>query len=281
MPSVRTHLIRLGAAALASAVTLGTASGVAGAATSSGSAGSANSSGISGSGAVRATLDGIEAKANTDITNRVNDLNAAVAKVNAAKGLGPGQATLVTYLGTDISPLQQLNQKIQGDTTVRQAAQDFSTIFTGYRVYVLVLPASRIAADADRATTTAIPRLTEDSSVAQGLVNPQNQGQLQPLIDDLNNQISVATNATNGLAANVLAGTPVQWNANSDLLSPSESAAQAADAALKKGWSDVAQLRRLLVGTAAGGSATSGSKLKGAGLRRLGTTTTISRGTQG
>jgi hypothetical protein len=165
MSSARTHLIRLGAAALASAGILGTASGVAGAATSSGSAGSGNS----GSRAVPATLDGIKAKANTDITNRVNDLNAAVAKVNAAKGLGSGQATLVTYLGTDISPLQQLNQKIQGDATVRQAAEDFSTIFTGYRVYVLVLPASRIAADADRATNTAIPnsRLLEGEGTRQ------------------------------------------------------------------------------------------------------------------
>ena len=102
--------------------------------------------------------------------------------------------------------------------TVQQAAQDFSTIFTGYRVYVLVLPASRIAADAYRATNTAIPKLTADSSKAQGLVNPQNQAQLQPLIDDLNAQIGTATNATNGLAATVLAFTPAQWNANHNLL---------------------------------------------------------------
>ena len=37
---------------------------------------------------------GIKAKAATDITERVNDLNAAIGKVNAAKGLGSGQATL-------------------------------------------------------------------------------------------------------------------------------------------------------------------------------------------
>lgn len=50
------------------------------------------------------------------------------------------------------------------------AAQDFSTIFTQHRVYVLVLPASRLAtdadADADRTTNTAIPRLSADSSNA-------------------------------------------------------------------------------------------------------------------
>jgi len=273
MSSARAHLIRLSVAAVASATILGTAAGAAGAATTpSPGAGSSGASGHGGSNAVPATLDGIRAKANTDITDRVNDLNAAIAKVNAAKGLGSGQATLVTHLGTDITPLQQLDQKIQGDATVQQAAHDFSTIFTGYRVYVLVLPASRIAADAYRATSTAIPQLTADAQRAQGLVNPQNQAQLQPLVDDLNAQIGTATNATNGLAATVLAFTPAQWNANHDLLGASKSAAQTADAALRKGRADVQQIRQVLKG-----SVTAGAGLKGAGLRaRPATTTTTS-----
>ena len=73
----------------------------------------------------------------------------------------------MSYLGTDIAPLQQLNQTIQGDSTVQQAAHDFGTIFSDYRVYVLVLPASRMAAAADHATTTAIPKLTADAAKAQ------------------------------------------------------------------------------------------------------------------
>jgi hypothetical protein len=99
MSSARTNLIRLAAAAVASATILGAATAVSGAATTSGSTGSAGASGNSGSSAVPATLDGIGAKANTDIVNRVNDLNAAIAKVNAAKGLGSGQATPVALLG--------------------------------------------------------------------------------------------------------------------------------------------------------------------------------------
>ena len=186
--------------------------GAAGGATTPGSDGN------SGSSAVPATLAGIKAKAATDITDRVNALNAAIAKVNAAKGLGSSQAGLVSYLGTDIAPLQQLNQTIQGDATLQQAAHDFGTIFSDYRVYVLVLPAARIAAGADDATTTAIPRLTAAAAKAQAHVTPANQAQLQPLLDDLNSQIDAATNATNGLAATVLAFTPAQWNANQNLL---------------------------------------------------------------
>jgi hypothetical protein len=253
MSHARSHLIRLGAAAgaLVSATTLGVVADAAGAATK-GSSGS-------GPAAVPATLAGIKAQAATDITDRVNDLNAAMAKGNAAKGLGTAQAALVSYLGADSAPLQQLNQTIQGDSTQQQAAHDFGTIFSSYRVYLLVLPASRLAAGADHATATAIPKLTADASKAQSRVTPANQATLQPLINDLNGQISTATNATNGLAATVLGYTPAQWDANNALLDASRSSGQAATAALQKGRADVAQIVQDLKGQHAAATTTTTS----------------------
>ena len=250
---IRLGTAALAAAALATAAALGVAVAVAGAATGAAAAGAATqSSDNSGSAAAPATLAGIKAKAATDITARVNSLNSAIAKVHAAEGLGSGQATLVSYLGTDIAPLQQLNQTIQGDTTVQQAGKDFATIFSGYRVYLLVLPASLIAADAFHATTTSIPQLTADATKAQGYVNAGNQAQLQPLLSDLNNQIGTATSATNGLASAVLAFTPAQLNADRDLLSSSRTSAQTAHAALAKARSDLQQIRTIIKGSAAG-----------------------------
>lgn len=236
--------IRLAACALAAGVTLGAASGLAGAATTSGNHGSS---------AVPATLAGIKAKAAADITDRVNDLDGAIARVNAAKGLGVGQGALASYLGTDISPLQQLNQKIQADSTVRQAAHDFGTIFSDYRVYALVLPASRIAATADHATASAIPSLSAAAARAQARVTPANQATLLPLLNDLNAQIGAAATATNGLAATVLAFTPAQWDANNSLLAPSRSSSQAATGALGKGRADVEQIVQDLKSSAGAG----------------------------
>lgn len=241
MPNGRTHLTRLGALALASAATLG-AAGLAGATTP----GSSGTTGSSGSNDVPSTLAGIKAKANTDITDRVNSLNSAIEKVKAAKGLGSGQGTLEAYLGTDITPLQQLDATIQGETSAQQAAADFRTIFTNFRVYRLVLPATHIAGDAFRVTTTAVPNLQAASTKAQHYVNPGNQGVLEPLIDDLNGQISAASNATNGLAATVLAYTPQQWNANNNLLAPSKQSDAQADAAVSKGRQDVKQIRAIV-----------------------------------
>ena len=203
MSHARTRLVLLGVIAMASGAVLAAVAGAAGAATP-------GSSGNSDSNAVPASLAGIKAKAATDITDRVNSLNAAIGKVNAAKGLGASQAALVAYLGTDIAPLQQLNRTIQGESTVEQASHDFGTIFRDYRVYRLVLPAGWIAADADHAITAAIPSLTADAAKAQARVTPANQATVQPLINDLESQISTAVNATDGLAATVLSFTPAQ-----------------------------------------------------------------------
>ena len=264
MTRAHTHLVRLGAAGLASAALVATLAGAAEATPptsgTNGTGATVGTSGNSGPSAVPATLAGIKAKASADVTDRVNDLNAAITRVNSTQGLGSGQSTLDTYLGADISPLQQLNQTIQSDATVPQAAKDFSTIFSGFRVYLLVLPAAWIATDADHATATAIPSLTAASARAQAHVNPSNQAELQPLIDDLNGQIGAATNATNGLAANVLAFTPTQWNANHDLLSSSRASQQAAHNALTKGRSDVRQIAADLLGEGAAPG------LRGAGL---------------
>jgi hypothetical protein len=75
-------------------------------------------------------------------------------------------------------------------------------------------------------------------------VTPANQATLQPLIDDLNGQITTAGNATNGLAAMVLAFTPAQWNANNALLAAARSSDQAAAGALQMARADVAQIRQ-------------------------------------
>ena len=240
MSHVRTNLIRVGSLALASGVM---AAGVAGATSLAGAAAPA-ATGSSSPSSVPTTLAGIKAKAATEVNERVNALNAAIGKVNAATGLGSSRGALASNLGADVAPLEQLNQTIQGDNTVRQAAHDSASIFSGYRVYALVLPATRIAAAADLATTTAIPHFTAVAAKAQAHVGPTNQAVLQPLIDDLNNQIGSATNASNDLAATVLAFTPAQWNANHGLLDSATSSARTAGAALKKARSDVQQLQQ-------------------------------------
>jgi len=202
------------------------------------------------------SLATIQAKAAAAITLRVNDLNAAISKVNANAHLGSSGASLVSYLQADVSPLQALDTKIAGDTTVATALADSSTIFTSYRVLALVLPAAHVAATADEIDVTAIPGLTAISTNAASHVNSSNAATLQPLIDDLNAQIQSATNGTANVASTVLGYTPPQWNANHDLLAPSHASLQAAAGDIAKARSDVQQIRTILHARTSGATTT-------------------------
>jgi hypothetical protein len=227
-----THRIRLGVIALGSAASL--------------AAGVVNAGATTSSAATPASLSSIQAKAAAAITTRVNDLNRAVAKVNANKALGADQNTLDAYLQRDITPLGALGAKIAADTTVTQAQADTQSIFTDYRVLALVLPAARLAADADDITVSAIPELTAFSAKAQSHVTSANQATLQPMITTLNTDISGATSATSGLASTVLGYVPSQWNANHALLSPSKASVQTANGAVKNARDEVQQIRQYL-----------------------------------
>ena len=222
---------RVGAAVLASAAVLGAGGAIAGAATPS---------------AAPQSLSGIQAKAAAAISLRVNDLNAAISKVNADQRIGSDNAALAAYLQADIAPLQALGQKIAGDTTESTAAADYATIFTDYRVLALVLPAAHIAGPADQIDVTTVPKLTALATKAASHVNLSNQAVLQPLLNDLNAQITAATNATAGVSATVLAYTPAEWNANHDLLTSGRAAVQSADNDIAKARADLKQIAAVL-----------------------------------
>jgi hypothetical protein len=218
---------RVGAVVLASAAVLGASGAIAGASTPS---------------ATPQTLAGIQAKAAAAVTLRVNDLNAAISKVNSDTRLGSDGAALTAYLQADIAPLGALGQKIAADTTQSEAAADYATIFTNFRVLALVLPAAHIAGATDEMDSTTIPKLTALSARAASRVNSSNASVLQPLINDLNVQISDASNATSGVATTVLGYTPTQWNANHDLLAPGRASVGAAQGNAAKARADLKQI---------------------------------------
>ena len=189
----------------------------------------------------------IKTLAHNQITRRVDTLTKAVSGVKSAKGLRAGQGPLESYLGQDIGPLQQLDAKIQNDGTLEQATADYGTIFSGFRVYRLVLPAAHVAASASRVANTEVPALQRAATKAQQHATSTNESTLNPLVDNLKSQIATASTATNGLSGTVLGYTPAQWNANNSLLAGAQNATRQAVGAVKQGRHDVHQLRHLLV----------------------------------
>lgn len=187
------------------------------------------------------TLQEIQAAAQTDISNRVASLNAAVDRVRSATDLGADQGALLGTLQGDLSGLPELGQTISADTSVASAKSDFQQIFSGFRVYALVLPTTALVSADDHVTNTTAPKLTADASRIAAKETPTDQAQLQPLLSDLATKVSAATAAVGGQAAALEADTPAEWNANHDLLSAATTATRSAAGDMAQARSDAQQ----------------------------------------
>jgi hypothetical protein len=189
------------------------------------------------------SLSAIQAEAKIKTTARIGALNTAIAKVNAAQDItSADRATILDTLNGDLAGMNTVEATIAADTTALTAAADYKTIFTTYRVYAVAIPQSRLAAAADRMTSTAIPRLTDaQSKLAAALAGPDSSKstpELQADLSDMSAQIASATSALNGIAAQALAVTPSAFNSNHSVLQPVRSAVKAAIADLKKAAAD-------------------------------------------
>ncbi len=97
-----------------------------------------------------------QAKADQEITRRIASLNDLNTRVQAMQKVTDAfKQSLSTNVQAQIAGLTALKAKIDADTDVATLKTDIKAIADSYRVYLLVLPQSRIAAAADRVVTIA------------------------------------------------------------------------------------------------------------------------------
>jgi hypothetical protein len=183
------------------------------------------------------TLAQVQAAAATDIANRVTALKTAVAKVQAATDLGGDQATLVSNLQRNITGLDQLGTSIAGATNLQAAETGYKQMFTNFRIYALVIPATRLAAADDRLLNTTGPALTKRAA----RLAAKEASASQPLLADLSTQVTAANTALAGQPVALIAFTPAEWNANHQLLAASRADTKTAIADLRKARADAKQ----------------------------------------
>jgi hypothetical protein len=197
------------------------------------------------------TLAAIQALAATAIANRLSSLSVSINAVNNNTVITPAdKTTLLATLNGDVTGLTALGVTIAGDTTAKQAASDYATVFTTYRVYALALPQVRFAAAADDMTVTVLPKLTDAQSKLAALLagadSGKNTPQVQAWMADLGTQITAVGTETNGLSATVLAYTPAQWDANHALLSPARASLAISRNDIKTARGDISNVMNAL-----------------------------------
>jgi hypothetical protein len=198
-----------------------------------------------------AALANIKAKAAAAISLRESALQATISAVNANHSLTTtDRAAVLTTLNGDVSGLNALGPVIQVDTTVAQATADYRSIFLNFRVFVLALPQTRMAASADDLTGTVLPHLTDaQSRLAALLAGPESSKDtpaVQAAMADLGKQISAITSDTNGLASQVLSYHPADWNANPTILAQPRANLVSARAAAIQARADITDVVAVL-----------------------------------
>jgi hypothetical protein len=197
------------------------------------------------------TLASIQAAAAAAISRRLSSLSVSINDVNNNTVItAADKTTLLATLNGDVSGLTALGVTIAGDTTAKQAASDYATVFTTYRVYALALPQVRFAAAADDMTVTVLPKLTDAQSKLAALLagadSGKNTPQVQAWMADLATQITAIGTETNGLSATVLGYTPAQYDANHALLAPARASLGIARDDIKTGRGDIANVVKAL-----------------------------------
>ena len=192
------------------------------------------------------TLPEIQAQAAAAISLRLSALQAAITKVQGESYLGSDATTLVNDMQADITGLQALGTKIAADTTVSQAIADADLIFTEFRVYYVMLPVVRDVTTIDDIVNVDLPALNKDITTLQGQENSANQPFIGPLISGMQSEVQIATGATTGLVAQLLAYTPAEWDSNHRLFSTAETAIKTAERAVDYANADLNRANRYL-----------------------------------
>lgn len=154
---------------------------------------------------------------------RIDSLGVAIARVEANEKLTEANRdTILNTLNSDVAAMHDLASEIAGDDTVTEAAAHYRSIFTDYRVYAVALPQALYAAGADALTGSALPKLQAAydrlAAALNGSHADQSTPELQATLAHMAEMIEEAEAGSATLAADALAVTPADWNADHTVL---------------------------------------------------------------
>jgi hypothetical protein len=93
-------------------------------------------------------------RADSEINQRVQSLNDLLSRIGLMKKISNDKKNnLTSSVQNEITELTALKAKIDADTSLPTAKTDYQSITKSYRIYLLVLPQTRLVAASDRVLT--------------------------------------------------------------------------------------------------------------------------------
>lgn len=200
-------------------------------------------------------LDNLKSHGTAEIDRRISNLNAALLKLNATTKLTAADKTALTNtINAEISGLNTLKAKLTADTDLATARTDVQSIVSDYRVYVLLLPKTRLVASADRFTAVE-NQLTQLSVKLQTKVDAAKTAgkdvtTMQVSLTDLKNKLADAQEKSTSVIAPLLALQPTDYNQNHAVLVNYRNSLMAAHDGVMAARDDAKSVIQALKGTA-------------------------------
>lgn len=163
-------------------------------------------------------VETLRAVGDCEVNRRLTDLRSLSSDVTASKLLtDPHKATLQSTISSDESGLIALKATIDGDTTLATLRADISRIWRDYRVYLLLFRQAYLTRGADGVDASVAHliqiRTKLNAAIADAKAAGKDTSAAQAQVDAMTTALNNASAAVGGMAAEVLALTPAQYNA--------------------------------------------------------------------
>jgi hypothetical protein len=190
-----------------------------------------------------AQLTTAKTRADQEIDRRVQSLNDLETRVNDMQRITASfKQSLSSNVQTQVSDLTQLKAKIDADTDAATIKTDVQSVVQSYRIFVLVLPMTRIATAADR-EVTIITMMNQLGAKLQARISAAqsagaNTSVMMASLTDLSNKLADASTQSQAAVSVTASLTPD----NGDTTKMAQNTA-----ALKTGRTDVQAAQKDLV----------------------------------
>jgi len=150
----------------------------------------------------------------TELANRVTQLNMLAGRVNGAAHLTASDRStlLADVTQTELPGIEALQTKVSGDTTCIELLHDARTMVLGYRVYLLMTPQTDLVILNDALTHAEGVVNGLETRISGGIANAQRLGRdvsgAQSAFADYQTQVSTAQGLTSSQSSTLLALTP-------------------------------------------------------------------------
>ena len=164
------------------------------------------------------TVENYQAVGTCEIDRRLATIERLGNAVDTARALTDDhQAALTRILDSSAAGLRALRAEIAADTTLAELHADIRSIFSDYRIYVLVVRQVWLVIGADTVTAAgaALDNTAADLAtlIARAEANGQDVTEAKAHLAAMEAAIDEAVNGVAGVAADVLPLTPADWNA--------------------------------------------------------------------